>query len=61
MNFDWPHMLVTGLLIFVVITLLDRTAFYTSASKGKRMLILAVCLFVVLTVLNLLWPYGSGA
>jgi hypothetical protein len=52
-------MLVTGLLIFVVITVLDRTAFYTSASKGKRMMIPAVSLFVVLMVLNLLWPYGN--
>ena len=59
MNLDWPHMLVTGLLIFVVITVLDRAAFYTSASKGKRMMILAVSLFVVLMVLNLLWPYGN--
>jgi hypothetical protein len=59
MNFDWPHMLVTGLLIFAVITVLDRVAFYTSASKGKRMMILGVCLFVVLMVLNLLWPYGN--
>ena len=58
MNFDWPHILVTGLLIFAVITVLDQVAFYASASKGKRMVILAVCLFVVLMVLNLLWPYG---
>ena len=59
MNFDWPHILVTGLLIFAVITVLDQVAFYVSASKGKRMVILAVCLFVVLMVLNLLWPYGN--
>ena len=59
MNVDWPHVLVTGLVIFVMITLLDRTAFYASASKGKRFAILAVCLFVVLMVLNLLWPYGN--
>ena len=59
MNFDWPHMLVTGLLIFVLITVLDKATFYTSASKGKRLVILAVSLFVVLLILNLVWPYGS--
>ena len=59
MNFDLPHMIVTGLLIFAVVLATHRTAMYKNASRGKRAAIVGVALFIVLFIFNLLWPYGE--
>ena len=61
MNIDWPHALVTGLLIAAVIFGLRGMAFYMSAARGKQILITLAALFVVLLVFNLVWPYGGSS
>ncbi len=57
MNFNVPHMIVTALLIFGVLMVLERFEGYRTASKGKKFALMVVPLFVVLLVFNLLWPY----
>jgi len=60
MTIDLPHMLVTGALVLGVLTALKYSGLLHGASKLKKTLITFVCLFVVLLVLNLIWPYGTG-
>ena len=42
-----------------MIILLERSPFRSGASRAKRMAVTFAALFVVLFVLNLLWPYGD--
>lgn len=58
MNIDWPHMIVTIILILAVSFGLGRLAIYKEASKGKRFLLMAVSIFIVVFVFNLIWPYN---
>ena len=60
MEFDWPHMAVTAVIIGVVVYIVNHTGSLAEASKGKRTLVTFVILFVALLILNLLWPYGGG-
>ena len=60
MNIDLPHMIVSALLIFAVVLVAHRTAVYRNASRGKRAAIVAVALFMVLFVSNLIWHYGES-
>jgi len=60
MTFDFPHMIVTALIIFAVIWGLDRSAALAKMPKGRKRLIVFGVLFVALFVLNLVWPYGTG-
>ena len=61
MTFDFPHMIVTVLLVFAVVWGMDQTAALDKMSKGRKTLIKFVVLFVAIFVLNLLWPYGTSA
>ncbi len=58
MNIDWPHMIVTIILILTVTLGLGRLAIYKEASKGKRFLLMAFSIFIVVFVFNLIWPYN---
>ncbi|MFC3613317.1 hypothetical protein ACFORG_06050 [Lutimaribacter marinistellae] len=60
MTFDIPHMIVTALIIFAVIYPLNHMTQFENMSKGRKVLITFVVLFVLLMILNLVWPYGSG-
>ena len=60
MQFDWIHMLVTVVIIYVVLWGLGKTGKLNEASGAKRFWIRFIALFVVIFVLNLIWPYGSG-
>ena len=60
MNIDLPHMIVSALLIFAVVLVAHRTAIYRNASRGKRLAIVAVALFLVMFLFNLVWPYGES-
>ena len=53
-------MIVTALLIFALGSVLQRTAFYENGSRVKRSVVLGVAVFIVLFVLNLIWPYGES-
>jgi len=61
MSIDWPHMIVSMLMIFATVLLVQRASAYNSGSRGKRAVIVAVALFLVMFVFNLIWPYGEGA
>ena len=61
MSIDWPHMLISMVLIFATVLLVQRTPAYKQGSRGKRAVIVAVALFLVMFVFNLIWPYGEGA
>ena len=58
MNIDIPHIIVSVLIIYVVVLLVERTDTYRNASHGKRFLILVLPLFIAVFVLNVVWPYG---
>lgn len=60
MEFNWPHMAASAVIILIVLTVLKKTKVVESASTGKRMLITALALFVPLFILNLVWPYSAG-
>lgn len=60
MNLDLPHMILTALLIFVTLVMIRRTSLYQSSSRLKRALVFGGALFVVLLILNLIWPYGES-
>ena len=51
-------MIVTMVLIFAVSLGLGRLAIYKEASRGKRVLLMAVSIGVVVFVFNLIWPYN---
>ena len=53
------HAIVFGLLMAGTNSLLQRFDFYNQASKGKRLAIFSVVAFVVILVVNLIWPYPS--
>lgn len=55
MNIDFPHLIVTIVLIFTVAFGLSRITIYKEASKAKRILLMAITLFIVLTIFNLIW------
>ena len=61
MTFDIPHMIASVLILFSVQYGLQHVSAYESAGKLKKATIMALVLFPVLLVLNLFWPYGSGA
>ena len=61
MTFDIPHMIATAIIIFVVVWGLNQTSLLENKSKGRKTLATFVVLFVALMILNLIWPYGSGA
>ncbi len=55
MNIDFPHLVITVVLMFTIVYGLSRVKIVKEASKGKRFLMLAVPLFVVLFIFNLIW------
>ena len=56
---DLSHVIVSALVIGAVIFLLHRVEAYETATRGKRSAIAFAVVFVVMFVLNLLWPYGA--
>ncbi len=53
------HAIVVGLLIGGISYLLKQFDFYNQASRGKQLAIFAAVAFVVILILNLLWPFPS--
>lgn len=56
MPFSILHMIVTALVLFVAIYVLERTSLLQNASRPKRAIIFGVVVFVVMLILNLVWP-----
>lgn len=60
MALDIPHMIATAIIIFVIIWGVNHSSAFEGMTKGKKTLVQFLALFVVLFILNLLWPYGSS-
>ncbi|WP_146149129.1 hypothetical protein [Nitratireductor sp. StC3] len=60
MTFDIPHMIATGAIVFLVIWITDHTSACDGMSKGRKTLVKTVAIFVLVVMLNIFWPYGSG-
>ncbi|WP_223426989.1 hypothetical protein [Tateyamaria pelophila] len=61
MQFDIPHIIVTAIILYSVIWGMQHISPFSEMSKGKRNGIQFIILFVLLFILNIIWPYGSGA
>lgn len=59
MSINVPHILVTAAVIAAIVYGVEHTPMLAGASRGKRALITGVAVFVVLFIINLLWPYRS--
>ena len=59
MDLDLTHIIVTALVIFFTVLGVERTNFVQTASRPKRAMIVGVIVFVVLFLLNLIWPAGA--
>lgn len=60
MRFDIPHMIATGLIVFVVLWVVDHTAAFADATTGRKTLVKFIGIFLLLLILNSVWPYGTG-
>lgn len=60
MTVDFLHILVTVVLAPALHHGMQDTGFMKAASKTKRIVVLSLMLYLVLFLLNLVWPYGSG-
>jgi hypothetical protein len=60
MSIDWPHMIISVLLIFATVLLVQRAPVYKQGSRGKRAVIVGVAVGLVMLVFNLIWPCGEG-
>ena len=56
MNLDLSHIIVTVLVIFFTVLAAEQTSLVKNASRAKRALIVGVIVFVVMFLLNLIWP-----
>lgn len=61
MTFDFPHMIATAVVIFIAIWAVNNLSAFDGMTKGRRALIQAAIIFVVILALNLVWPYGATA
>ena len=60
MTFDPLHAILTSIILFATIWIVNHTAAFEGMTKRKRSLALFAILFVLLFVLNMIWPYGSS-
>ena len=56
---DWMHALATGIVIAVTYFAVDQSGVLEGKTRGRKFLILAPIYFVVILILNLLWPMGK--
>lgn len=61
MTFDVPHMVATAVIVWIVIWLLPRMGAFGEMATGRQRLIQFAAIFVLIFILNLVWPYGTGA
>jgi hypothetical protein len=60
MHLDLAHALVSGVLVLGVVLLLQKTGHYVPRREGgpRWSWPLFAAIFVVVLILNLVWPYG---
>ncbi len=56
MDLDLSHIVVTALVVFFTVLAAERTRFVKDASRPKRALTVGLIVFVVIFLLNLVWP-----
>lgn len=61
MTLDMPHIIATALIAWAVVWLLPRSGTFSEMAIGRQRLIQIAMVFVLVFILNLIWPYGSGA
>ncbi len=61
MTFDIPHMIATALIVWVSVWLLPKLGAFGEMAAGRQRLIQFAVIFLLIFVLNLVWPYGTGA
>ena len=57
---DWMHALATGLLIAVIYLLVEKSGLLEGKSLAGKLLIMIPVYFVVIFILNMLWPGDWG-
>ena len=55
---DWAHALVTGIVIALTYFVVEKAGLLEGKSFGMKMLILLPIYFVVIFIVNILWPGG---
>jgi len=55
---DWLHAIVTGLLCGGIYLGVRNMGWFENRSKGQQALILLPIVFVVVLILNMIWPSG---
>ncbi len=56
MPFSISHIIVTALILFGAIYALERTSLLQNASRPMRAAIFALIVFVVMSIINMVWP-----
>ena len=56
MTIDFPHLLVTMIVIFVVAFAMEHSGLLREAGRGKRAVLIGVAIGLAVFALNLLWP-----
>jgi uncharacterized YccA/Bax inhibitor family protein len=59
MDLDLSRIIGTVLVIFVTVLAAERTGFAKTASRPKRALTACIIVFVVLFLLNMIWPEAA--
>ena len=57
MQLDIPHIIVTAIILYSVVSGMQHISPFSEMSKGKWNGIFHVC---AAFILNIIWPYGSG-
>lgn len=60
MDLDISHIIVTVLAVFFTVLAAERTSFVKNASRPKRAVTVGLIVFVVLSLLNLVWPEAGA-
>ncbi len=61
MDLDLSHIIVTALVVFFSVLAAERTSFVKDASRPKRAVTVGLIVFVVIFLLNLVWPEAGTA
>ncbi len=61
MDLSLSHILVTALVVFVTVFAAERTTFVKTLSRPKRALFVGVLVFLVMLLLNFVWPDNGQA
>ncbi len=60
MEFNIPHIIVTAVLVFTVVFLIEHSGIVRDTSRVKRALVIGGVIFLTMLLLNLLWPYAPA-